>query len=121
MEEHEDNNLTNKVAEKLKYRETLFDLVLLTNRSVDLADFKKHIDLMECMLSPYIDADYNKDLKDAIDSFVQEIKKWGSQSMPESALYGYEWTNLKAKYSALMKLAFRKNMLPQYELKPKVI
>lgn len=119
--EIENGGLTDKVAEKLRYKETLFDLVLLMNRSADLADFKKNLDLLECMLAPYIDTMYKDDLEEALNNFIVEVKKWGNQSMPESAYYGMEWTNLKAKYSALMKLAFRKNMLPQYELAPKVV
>lgn len=121
MEEQESTILTDKVAEKLKYRETLFDMVLITNRSADLADFKKNVDLIECMLSPYIDAKYQEDLKNSLTLFMEEIKKYGSQAMPEGAYFSMEWTHLKAKYAALFCLAFRKNMLPQYELKPKVI
>lgn len=117
----EENGTTNVVAEKLKYRETLFDLILLTNRSSDMADFKKNVDLIECLLAPYLDKQFHADKAEAIEDFKTELLKWGNTPVPESSFYSYEWDSVKAKYSALMKLAFRKKMLPQYELKVKEV
>ena len=91
------------------------------NRSASLQDFKLNIDLLEVMFSPYEDKKYKKELEEMTDRFMKDIAKYRGIAIPKEKFYTLEWIHLKSKYCALMKLAFRKRLLPQYELKEKIV
>lgn len=118
-----DHKLSDEIVGKLDYLSALYDLIIQTNRNTNnIEEFKRNVDLMECMLAAYEDDDYGEDIKSALAKFKSDIQKFGEKAIiPKKVVYTYEWTNLKAKYSAIFKLIHRRKLSPQFALKTKVV
>lgn len=112
--------LSDSVDGKPDWHKAVFFQIIQTNRSLDMAELRKNVDIMECMTSPYVDEKFKGDKEQAFKEFVEEVNKFGSDA-PKEAIYSLEWINIKALYSAIMKLLYRRKLLPQFELVEKTI
>lgn len=112
--------ISDSVDGKPDWHKAVFFQMIQTNRSLDMAELRKNVDIMECMVAPYSDDKFTTDKDKAYEEFVKEIKKFNGD-LPKETVYSLEWINIKALYSAIMKLLYRRKLLPQFELKEKVI
>lgn len=112
--------LSDSVDGKPDWHKAVFFQIIQTNRSMDMAELRKNVDILEAMTSPYVDDKFNEDKEEAFKDFVKELKKFAGD-LPKETIYSLEWINIKALYSAIMKMLYRRKLLPQFELKEKEI
>lgn len=106
---------------KLDWEGSYFELTQMIHKSLDMADFKKNIDLLECFLAPYLDKTYADDKSNAIQNLLEEAKQFKSTGISNNEVANLEWDLLRATYSALNKLAFRIKISPQPEIPMKKV
>jgi len=111
------------VAEKTRFTDAIFNLMIQINMNNGpdfLNIFTKYVEILECMLDPYIDKKYNKDIEESIRESQKKILAGAEDGkIDESRIETEKWYTVKRKYSALCNLLYRKEMLPQFKIKPK--
>lgn len=113
----------NEVRAQYNFESNLFRQIERINISDTLERKIQNIEILEVMLQPYIDDDYEENLEDLKTENRKKLEeskdKYGR--IREKKFNTYRFITALLKYKALMNLLFRKDFLPQYAVKKKTV
>lgn len=110
------------ISEKARFEDAIFNLMIMINQSNGDGCERmicKHVEILECMLKPYLDDKYEEEIKENLDKLMKDLLS--KHDVTDDMVEIKKWLFTKSQYGALCSLLFRKEFLPQFKVKPKTV